>query len=162
MYVVFCVFCFIVSFCVLFVCKCVLYCCHRVSTQLPLTNISYRISYRSISYHFHGTHAFWTNSVKKKTSHRISWKSAKRFSRHSCSVKDGRSYLLFAKGVLFLCQKILNFFANSAYLTENSQLTENGCHANQGVNHSLTHSHQEHYHIPDFPTELSIHKNNET
>jgi len=34
MYVPFVVFCFIVLFCVLFVCECVLYCCHRVSTQL--------------------------------------------------------------------------------------------------------------------------------
>ena len=30
----------IVPFCVLSVCKCVLYCCHRVSTHLHLTNIS--------------------------------------------------------------------------------------------------------------------------
>ena len=40
MYVVFCIFCFIVLFYVLFVCKSILYYCHRVSIQLQLTNIS--------------------------------------------------------------------------------------------------------------------------
>jgi hypothetical protein len=39
-YVPFWVFCFIVFFCVLFVCKCVMYCRQRVSTQLQLRNIS--------------------------------------------------------------------------------------------------------------------------
>jgi len=37
-----------VLFYILFVCKCVLYYCHQVTTQLRLTNISYHISYRNI------------------------------------------------------------------------------------------------------------------
>jgi hypothetical protein len=39
-----CIVCFVL-FCVLFVCKCVLYYSHRVATQLQLTNISYHIPY---------------------------------------------------------------------------------------------------------------------
>jgi hypothetical protein len=51
-----CTFCsvcsfFTVLFCVLFVCKCVLYCCDRVATQLQLTNVSYHISYHIIYHH---------------------------------------------------------------------------------------------------------------
>jgi len=34
-----------VSFCVLFVCKCVQYYCHRVATQLQLTNMYHNIIY---------------------------------------------------------------------------------------------------------------------
>ena len=50
MYVLLWVFCIIVLICVLFVCKCVLYYCHRVSTHLQLTNICNAVSYLIISY----------------------------------------------------------------------------------------------------------------
>jgi uncharacterized membrane protein YciS (DUF1049 family) len=47
-YLLLCMFCpvyslFIVLFYVLFVCQCVLYYCHWVSTQLQLTDISHHI-----------------------------------------------------------------------------------------------------------------------
>ena len=59
-YALFCAFRFIVLFCVLFVCKCVLYYCHRVTTQLVLTNISYHIlSYHVISYHIRNGRNVW-------------------------------------------------------------------------------------------------------
>jgi hypothetical protein len=51
MYVLFGVLCFIVSFCVLFVCKCVLYCCHRGVN--PIAVIKRIISYHIISYHIY-------------------------------------------------------------------------------------------------------------
>jgi len=42
-----------VSFCVLFVCKCVLYYCHRVTTKLQLINISiYLITEEKLSSEF--------------------------------------------------------------------------------------------------------------
>jgi hypothetical protein len=52
----------IVLFSVLFVCKCVLYCCHRVATQLQVTNISY-ICKTKFQLHHHmslKTHNFTT------------------------------------------------------------------------------------------------------
>ena len=48
MYVPFWIFCFIVLFFVLFVCKYLLYYCQRVSTQLQLTNISININKRTV------------------------------------------------------------------------------------------------------------------
>jgi hypothetical protein len=60
MYVRFCVFCLIVLFCVLFVCKCVLYCCHRVSTQLQL-NIYHRLW---PPFQLSRLHAQWFSSLR--------------------------------------------------------------------------------------------------
>ena len=39
MYILFCIVCFILLLCVLFMCRCVMYYCHRVSNQLHLKNI---------------------------------------------------------------------------------------------------------------------------
>ena len=52
LYVLLCVFCFIVLFYVMFLCKSVLYYCHRVSTQLQLTNILMSLSLWSKIYFY--------------------------------------------------------------------------------------------------------------
>jgi hypothetical protein len=50
MHVPFWVFCFIALFLLLFVCKCVLYYCHRVATQFQFTNVSYPIISNGLRY----------------------------------------------------------------------------------------------------------------
>jgi hypothetical protein len=61
-------YCFVstVLFYVLFVCKCVLYYCHRVSTQLQL-NISYQISTKLHSLTFQKTITFVATIVSVLT-----------------------------------------------------------------------------------------------
>ena len=69
--VVLCIVCFVSLYnsYVLSVCKCVLYFCHRVTTQLQLTNISISISIYSISstsfYLLHCLHK-WTKNISRK------------------------------------------------------------------------------------------------
>ena len=70
MYVPFWVLCFIVLFCVLFFVKCVLYYCHRVSTQLLLTNISYHIVSNNFNCPFL---VYKLNSVMMETCLNVDW-----------------------------------------------------------------------------------------
>ena len=78
MYVPFCVFCFIVLFCVLFACKCVLYYCHRVTTQLQLTNISYHIKHKMCVSIFSTTfvwNIFLSKTKLARYVHNVYWSS---------------------------------------------------------------------------------------
>jgi hypothetical protein len=59
-------------FCVLFVCKCVLYYCHRVTTQLQLTNVSYHIIIYHIIYIYIISHHIISYITSYIVSYRIS------------------------------------------------------------------------------------------
>jgi hypothetical protein len=101
MYFPFWVFCFIVLFCVLFVSNCVLYYCHRESTQLQLTNIPYQNRVTNVWCILKYIHELWlhkhclwhlnfvSNCVYKSTAHintqatRVIW-YAKYFKKNSC------------------------------------------------------------------------------
>jgi len=55
-----CLFCVVLCTVCVCVCKCILYCCHRVATQLQLTNISY---HRIISYYISYLISYHTNKT---------------------------------------------------------------------------------------------------
>jgi hypothetical protein len=70
-----------VLFYILFVCKCVMYYCHRVTTQLQLTNISYHMSLSNLPHYIPHLSVVYrsvhTNVGTDK--HVIIWDSNKRF-----------------------------------------------------------------------------------
>jgi len=86
-----------VSFSVLFVCKCVLYYCHRVATQLQLTNISYHITNQGIYCH-KCTQVFMSSTryychilMKSEFFRKISEKSCVKFHKNPSSWTDRRT-----------------------------------------------------------------------
>ena len=87
-----CIFCF-VSFYVLFVCKCVLYYCHWVTTQLQLTNISYHI----ITLRGPGMCGFCLNAVCTPQIR----------TKYECLVWSGTSDMQTCPSAISLCHKFV-------------------------------------------------------
>jgi hypothetical protein len=90
MYLLFCILCFIVLFYVLFVCKYVPYYCHRVSTKLQSTNISYQIRLKW-TWHL----AYYTSSKRLVVWNNQIWKPTDTALRNNLKAMQNARTLLF-------------------------------------------------------------------
>jgi len=114
----------IVLFYILFVCKCVLYYCHQVATQLKLdisyhiSSISYHISHNIISYHisYHIMYFFT-----------FQWSDISSFIGHA-HIKEHRACSSFSPHMICCKQQMLNVLKCTAEMIRHDLLTANANH----------------------------------